>query len=68
MEELKNIVTDIFKGSLKYFIPTVAVTLAVGVPLVTAYYLGALASIISLVILTPFLIGTANYCIEHKII
>lgn len=67
MEELKKIVTEIFKGSLKYFIPTIAVTLAVCVPFATAYYFGALACIISLVILVPLLISTVKYCIENNI-
>lgn len=67
MEELKKIVTEIFKGSLKYFVPTIAVALAICVPFATAYYLGALACIISLVILVPLLISTVNYCIENHI-
>lgn len=67
MEQIKNIVTDIFKGSLKYFVPTIAVALAICVPFATAYYLGALACIISLVIIIPLLISTINYCIENNI-
>lgn len=67
MEEIKKIVTDIFKGSLKYFVPTIAVALAICVPIAMAYYFGALACIISLVIIIPLLISTINYCLENNI-
>ena len=67
MKILINAFAEILKGSLKYFVPTVAVVLAVCVPFAIAYYLGALACIISLVILIPLLTSTVNYCIENHI-
>lgn len=67
MKQIKKMVTDIFKGSLKYFVPTIAVALAICVPIATAYYFGALACIISLVIIIPLLISTINYCLENNI-
>lgn len=67
MKQIKKMVTDIFKGSLKYFIQTIAVAIAICVPIATAYYFGALACIISLVIIIPLLISTINYCIENNI-
>lgn len=67
MKQIKKMATDIFMGSLKYFIPTIVGTIAICAPIATAYYFGALACIISLVIIIPLLISTINYCLENNI-
>ena len=67
MKQIKKIAIDILKGSLIYYVVIVAVALTICVPIASAYYLGTLACIISIVILIPLLISTIDYFIENDI-
>jgi hypothetical protein len=65
MKILINAFSEIFKGSIKYCIPTFGFGFCIILPFVCGALFGPIGVLIALAVAIPLGASTADYCLKH---